>query len=713
MNLLLLLLALLCARGGPLAIVTSRRPVTSPSPSTLSSSQSSTTSTEAAMFTQTASSSSTSSTSTTPSQRPSTLTSTLSTSSSSSPPITSTSTSSLRDDDDDDINVDDDGANDDAYDDDDFASGDPGLLMERRFMLQLYNRFLSDRSAIPSANTVRSFRTEEVITVDDFGSNPTPPLLSLLFNISYVRRHELIASAELRLPRVLPGGASCVSVTGDDPSLDLVPGREGVAAEGGGEPEEKALFVTFDVTSVVRGWSRDGMGAQRLRVHVAYGDGGGDGRGDSGGRVDAFNNNSSSNNNNTNNTFSSINKNSNSSNNNINNTHNSNNNNTKHNTFSRNNSHNNSNNTKNSHNSSSSMSNISVTSGLLNSIGRSSDVTVIKNPDMNPFGGGHILNIVASKLKAEALLIVFSDDERRRHHHHHLRQNKHRRMRGRRHHGRRRQEVHEMIGHQEIIALGGRESSSSSRGRVSRASRALGEEIGRGISGERRPGESTGQKTGGGGGGGAKRKGSTRREMKDVGGRETARGMRRYKSGSSSSRERGRLTGSAMTTTTRRRGGEERREPARESAMNAVDALPTAPLPGRARRHAATAPAGGAGGVAAIGQRRGRGSVYCRKVPLRVSFKDIGWNTWIIAPQEYEAYDCVGNCSFPLMDHVTPTKHAIVRALLHTRRPEAVMRPCCVPTRLEAISILYLDPAGKVTYRYRYEGMIVAECGCR
>ncbi|CAN0116600.1 unnamed protein product [Lampetra fluviatilis] len=328
----------------------------------------------------------------------------------------------------------------------------------------------------------------QVITVDDFGSNPTPPLLSLLFNISYVRRHELIASAELRLPRVLPGGASCVSVTGDDPSLDLVPGREGVAAEGGGVPEEKALFMTFDVTSVVRGWSRDGMGAQRLRVHVAYGDGGGDGGGDNSSRVDAFNNISSSNNNNTNNTFSSINKNSNSSssNNNSNNTHNSNNNNTKHNTFSRNNSHNKSNNTKNSHNSSSSMSDISVTSGLLNSIGSSSDVT-----------------------------------------------------------------------------------------------------------------------------------------------------------------------------------------------------------------------------------RRGRGSVYCRKVPLRVSFKDIGWNTWIIAPQEYEAYDCVGNCSFPLMDHVTPTKHAIVRALLHTRRPEAVMRPCCVPTRLEAISILYLDPAGKVTYRYRYEGMIVAECGCR
>ncbi|XP_010141067.1 PREDICTED: growth/differentiation factor 7-like, partial [Buceros rhinoceros silvestris] len=37
-----------------------------------------------------------------------------------------------------------------------------------------------------------------------------------------------------------------------------------------------------------------------------------------------------------------------------------------------------------------------------------------------------------------------------------------------------------------------------------------------------------------------------------------------------------------------------------------------------------------------------------RRKPLHVNFKELGWDDWIIAPLDYEAYHCEGICDFPL-----------------------------------------------------------------
>ncbi|XP_028584275.2 growth/differentiation factor 2 [Podarcis muralis] len=105
-------------------------------------------------------------------------------------------------------------------------------------------------------------------------------------------------------------------------------------------------------------------------------------------------------------------------------------------------------------------------------------------------------------------------------------------------------------------------------------------------------------------------------------------------------------------------------------------------------------------------------SNHCRRTSLHVNFKEIGWN-WIIAPSDYEAFECKGGCFFPLTDNVTPTKHAIIQTLVHYKNPKKAAKACCVPTKLEAISLLYNDDAGTPTLKYQYEGMKVAECGCR
>ncbi|XP_074855937.1 growth/differentiation factor 2 [Carettochelys insculpta] len=111
--------------------------------------------------------------------------------------------------------------------------------------------------------------------------------------------------------------------------------------------------------------------------------------------------------------------------------------------------------------------------------------------------------------------------------------------------------------------------------------------------------------------------------------------------------------------------------------------------------------------------KRSTSNNHCRRTSLHVNFQDIGWDSWIIAPKDYDAFECKGGCFFPLTDNVTPTKHAIVQTLVHLKNPKKAAKACCVPTKLDSISILYTDDAGVPTLKYNYEGMKVAECGCR
>ena len=124
---------------------------------------------------------------------------------------------------------------------------------------------------------------------------------------------------------------------------------------------------------------------------------------------------------------------------------------------------------------------------------------------------------------------------------------------------------------------------------------------------------------------------------------------------------------------------------------------------GKSRRSSA---GGGGGG----GRMRSGGR--CRRRPLYVDFSDVGWNDWILAPPGYQAYYCHGECPFYLNDNLNATNHAIVQTLVHSVDPRAVPRPCCVPTELSAISMLYVDSSEKVVLK-TYKDMVVEACGCR
>lgn len=111
------------------------------------------------------------------------------------------------------------------------------------------------------------------------------------------------------------------------------------------------------------------------------------------------------------------------------------------------------------------------------------------------------------------------------------------------------------------------------------------------------------------------------------------------------------------------------------------------------------------------GAHGSHGRQVCRRHELYVSFQDLGWLDWVIAPQGYSAYYCEGECSFPLDSCMNATNHAIVQSLVHLMKPDAVPKACCAPTKLSATSVLYYDSSNNVILR-KHRNMVVKACGC-
>ncbi|XP_047465399.1 nodal-related 2 [Mugil cephalus] len=109
--------------------------------------------------------------------------------------------------------------------------------------------------------------------------------------------------------------------------------------------------------------------------------------------------------------------------------------------------------------------------------------------------------------------------------------------------------------------------------------------------------------------------------------------------------------------------------------------------------------------------KRGSEKSLCRRVDLHVDFNQIGWGSWIIFPKRYNAYRCEGSCPGPLGEDLNPTNHAYMQSLLKHFHPDRVASPCCAPTKMSPLSMLYYEN-GEMLLRH-HEDMIVDECGCQ
>lgn len=101
----------------------------------------------------------------------------------------------------------------------------------------------------------------------------------------------------------------------------------------------------------------------------------------------------------------------------------------------------------------------------------------------------------------------------------------------------------------------------------------------------------------------------------------------------------------------------------------------------------------------------------CRMRTLYVSFRDLRWKSWILAPEGYSAFYCSGECSFPLNAHTNATNHAQIQMLVHLMQPQNIPKPCCIPTKTTALSVLYFINEIDVNLK-KYRNIVARQCGC-
>lgn len=103
---------------------------------------------------------------------------------------------------------------------------------------------------------------------------------------------------------------------------------------------------------------------------------------------------------------------------------------------------------------------------------------------------------------------------------------------------------------------------------------------------------------------------------------------------------------------------------------------------------------------------------YCKRHAMTINFdRSLGDTNPYIAPSSFEAYHCSGECPFPIPNHMDPTMHAVVQRIMNSVDSKWPP-PCCVPTKLRPMKVLYLDENELVKVKIMKK-MIAEKCGCR
>ncbi|KAM4663429.1 bone morphogenetic protein 15 [Discoglossus pictus] len=108
----------------------------------------------------------------------------------------------------------------------------------------------------------------------------------------------------------------------------------------------------------------------------------------------------------------------------------------------------------------------------------------------------------------------------------------------------------------------------------------------------------------------------------------------------------------------------------------------------------------------------GQSKNHCILRPFWVSFHQLGWDHWIIAPHRYNPGYCTGDCPRLLHSGYNSPNHAIIQNFINQVVDGSVPRPSCVPYSYGPISVLMIEPGGNILYK-EYENMIAQKCTCR
>ncbi|CAG9772351.1 unnamed protein product [Ceutorhynchus assimilis] len=106
----------------------------------------------------------------------------------------------------------------------------------------------------------------------------------------------------------------------------------------------------------------------------------------------------------------------------------------------------------------------------------------------------------------------------------------------------------------------------------------------------------------------------------------------------------------------------------------------------------------------------GKGNQCCKQ-RFYVSFKALGWEDWVIAPQGYYANYCRGDCGHHRTPDTFVTYHTHVIEEVRKTQHLSGMTPCCAPLKFSSMSLIYYGPESTIIKR-DLPKMVVDECGC-
>ncbi|XP_072204742.1 growth/differentiation factor 9 [Excalfactoria chinensis] len=102
----------------------------------------------------------------------------------------------------------------------------------------------------------------------------------------------------------------------------------------------------------------------------------------------------------------------------------------------------------------------------------------------------------------------------------------------------------------------------------------------------------------------------------------------------------------------------------------------------------------------------------CELHSFRLSFSQLKWDKWIIAPHRYSPQYCKGDCPRVVGHRYGSPVHTMVQNIIYEKLDSSVPRPSCVPAEYSPLSVLTIEPDGSIVYK-EYEDMIATKCTCR
>ncbi|XP_008689845.1 growth/differentiation factor 9 isoform X1 [Ursus maritimus] len=102
----------------------------------------------------------------------------------------------------------------------------------------------------------------------------------------------------------------------------------------------------------------------------------------------------------------------------------------------------------------------------------------------------------------------------------------------------------------------------------------------------------------------------------------------------------------------------------------------------------------------------------CELHDYRLSFSQLKWDNWIVAPHRYNPRYCKGDCPRAVGHRYGSPVHTMVQNIIHEKLDSSVPRPSCVPAKYSPLSVLTIEPDGSIAYK-EYEDMIATKCTCR